>query len=258
LPMPLPRIHRLRPHLTYSTVVSTLALFFAVGGGAYAAASISGGVVNGCYQKQTGVLSVITGKQKCKKTEVALSWDQKGVAGDPGANGINGGTGATGATGAIGNVGNTGNTGATGNTGGVGATGSTGTTGSTGATGANFTDATTLISGQTETGVYGGSGSGTSNYMLDSVNFRIPLASAITHSANNLPGDFTANCPGLGEAAAGYLCLYESSDSVNSTPWLIYGDNGAAGAGPTGFDTLYYPAASGTAYFFGTWAVTAP
>ena len=60
-----------------------------------------------CVNKTTGVMRYVLkrGKQKCKKSEVRLIWNQAGVPGPAGANGATGATGPAGANGATGPAG---------------------------------------------------------------------------------------------------------------------------------------------------------
>src|ERR1035437_6180067 len=109
------RMPRITAHLSYANAMSSIAVFMVLGGGAYAAVSSipgPGGVIQGCYQKNKGTLRVIKPGQKCaKSSEVALSWNQKGVPGAPGAAGAVGATGAAGAAGAAGGAGSQGSPG---------------------------------------------------------------------------------------------------------------------------------------------------
>ena len=96
---------KLKFRITFSNVTSILALFIVLGGVSYAAVTgvTSTGVITGCYQKKTGTLRVIRGKQKCaSKSEIALSWNQQGIPGTPGAPGTRGEGGASGAKGETG------------------------------------------------------------------------------------------------------------------------------------------------------------
>ena len=96
---------RLRKRLTYANVMSTVAAFAALGGGAYAAvSSIPGpdGRISGCYVKKTGNLRVIKSGGKCRKGERKLVWSQTGPPGVPGQNGANGQNGENGQNGAPG------------------------------------------------------------------------------------------------------------------------------------------------------------
>ena len=227
-------VHRVTPRLSYANVMSTLAVFMILGGGAYAATTIPGpsGVINGCYQKNKGTLRVLVGKQKCqKKSELGISWNNKGVPGRAGTPGT------------------------------AGTTGTAGTNGTNGVNGANFTDTTTLQPGQTESGIYSNWGGGTGNYMSDGVNFRIPLASAISNSNVGIiyeGGSGTSDCPGPGHATAGHLCIYET-DAVNGSLSAIEDPaSGGLGAGTAGFMTYYTVGGAGAAYAYGSWSVTAP
>src|ERR1039458_1524599 len=82
-------------HFSYANIMSSIAVFVVLGGGAYAASTIPGpgGVIHGCYQKRTGALRVVKSGQKCKKGELAVSWNQKGQTGALGKTGPIGPTG---------------------------------------------------------------------------------------------------------------------------------------------------------------------
>jgi hypothetical protein len=92
-------MRRIRRRLTYANVMSTIAVFAALGGGAYAAVtSIPGadGVVHSCYQVKKGTLRVVPAGRKCSKGERALAFNQRGPQGAPGALGTAGAAGARG------------------------------------------------------------------------------------------------------------------------------------------------------------------
>ncbi|GAB3440198.1 hypothetical protein GCM10027517_14480 [Phycicoccus ginsengisoli] len=83
-------------------------------------------VINACYQKNQGMLRLLVGSERCRPSEVPISWNQQGIQGPVGPQGPAGPKGDTGATGA---------TGATGPAGPVGPVGPVGPKGDTGATG---------------------------------------------------------------------------------------------------------------------------
>jgi Collagen triple helix repeat (20 copies) len=98
-------MHRFRPRLTYANVMSTLAAFLALGGGAYAAvSSIPGadGVIHGCYQKGRGNLRLVPTHKKCARGEKAIAFNQNGPQGLPGAQGVRGVQGFRGIVGSAG------------------------------------------------------------------------------------------------------------------------------------------------------------
>jgi hypothetical protein len=80
-------------HLTYSNVMATIAVFVAVGGGAYAVTSSSNKPVKACAKKQSGALRLLD-KGKCKRSERAVRWNQKGRRGARGVAGLTGPAGA--------------------------------------------------------------------------------------------------------------------------------------------------------------------
>jgi Collagen triple helix repeat (20 copies) len=148
------RIVRLAPaRLTYGNALATVAIFVAMGGGAYAVSAIPARnrVTYACFKKKTGQLRIVAKSKKCTRSERRLAWDQQGLQGPQGglgppgpagpfgpagSIGQNGAAGATGATGPAGPQGPTGPQGATGSTGSQGPTGPSGATGTAGATGA--------------------------------------------------------------------------------------------------------------------------
>jgi hypothetical protein len=150
-----PGWQRFLPRPTYANVVSTLALFLALGGVAYATDSLPGLSVG---SKQLKPNSVRTGKianravTGMKIRDGSIHQQQMsprlferlmgaigatGPTGPSGPQGLPGLDGATGATGATGEDGAAGPSGATGATGATGPTGTTGPTGASGATGAS-------------------------------------------------------------------------------------------------------------------------
>jgi hypothetical protein len=98
--------------LTYANVMATVAVFLALGGGAYALTGIPdrSGVYHGCLDPKTGALRVVKGASSCRKTktvrragrrvrilgESAITWNQQGRQGTTGQNGQNGQNGAQG------------------------------------------------------------------------------------------------------------------------------------------------------------------
>ncbi len=86
------------------------------------------------------------------------------------------------------------------------------------------------------------------------MNFRVPLGASLPNgSATFIPagGATTANCPGVGQAARGQLCVYERFGS-NDTFGAIF--DPATGSGPSanadGF-VIYVNAAAG---LFNSWS----
>jgi hypothetical protein len=86
--------------LSYANVTATLALFIALGGGAYAAAGSpfvgSSGAISGCVKTKGGPLTIVKAGRKCPKGTVSLVLNTKGATGPQGATGATGAAGATG------------------------------------------------------------------------------------------------------------------------------------------------------------------
>ncbi len=96
-------------HISYANVASTLALVFAMGGGAYAAlAPAANDVIYTCYSRSTGALRVVHRTTRCRRRERALAFNQRGPVGPEGPRGVVGPPGPTGKTGATGKTGKTG------------------------------------------------------------------------------------------------------------------------------------------------------
>jgi hypothetical protein len=98
---------QIRRRLNYANVAATLALVFAMSGGAIAASggfSSSNGVLQACV-KEDGSLKLLKSGKKCGKGQKLVSWDQGGPAGPKGTTGATGAPGPTGAAGASGPAG---------------------------------------------------------------------------------------------------------------------------------------------------------
>jgi hypothetical protein len=86
------------PRPTYANVTATLALFVALGGGAYAATNVfvsRTGTVRFCVGRN-GVASIVKAGRKCRRSQRTLILNQRGPAGSPGPTGPRGRTGPTG------------------------------------------------------------------------------------------------------------------------------------------------------------------
>jgi hypothetical protein len=77
--------------------VAYLALFVALGGGALAATGLVGsdGKIRGCVSS-TGQLKVLKPGKHCRRGQTAITWSQRGRAGEDGAPGLKGEPGPTG------------------------------------------------------------------------------------------------------------------------------------------------------------------
>src|SRR5271165_1163386 len=80
----------MRKHLTYANVLSTVSVFLALGGGAYALGSgfAVAGALRGCVDKKTGALRLVKPGKRCHRRETAVVWNQHGQPGPQGAAGI--------------------------------------------------------------------------------------------------------------------------------------------------------------------------
>jgi hypothetical protein len=207
-------MHASRRYLTYSNVAATLALIFAMSGGALAANHY---LINSTKQISPKVLKKLAGTT--------------GKAGPAGKEGTQGKEGTPGKEGPQGREGPAG------------------------------PYPVTLPSGQSESGTYAvAAGASASGFMAQGFAFPIPLAGALdgTHAAWLASGTTSANCPGVGHAAAGFLCAYESFGEKDgpSGGHVVGTHAGVAGSDATGF-MLFFSVTGSGAYSYGSWTVTA-
>jgi hypothetical protein len=144
-----------------------------------------------------------------------------------------------------------------------------GATGGTGAPGANLTAETPLPSGQSESGTFSagggwdaGNGKGAFGYIGEGVTFTQPLATPIAEThildlRSAAEASKNPNCPGLGKAARGYLCLYNYVAEDVSGGYGYSGTEYESSPEPGIF--LYWPVKeAGVPYVGGEYTVTAP
>jgi collagen triple helix repeat protein len=236
----------LRRRMSYANVVATLALVFAMSGGALAASKF---LITSTKQIKPSVLAQLKGK--AGKNGAVGAQGPAGLAGPAGPAGPQGPAGANGKDGAPGPEGKEGK---------QGLPGKDGTTG--------FTKV--LPKGATETGAWtvstpaeiGGLG-------FSSISFAIPLESAlgegnvifVSPEEENVP-----HCEGTvasPTAEAGYLCVYAHSLG-SAVPYPVgpvedpsLGFGTAAGAAQTGALVLLESNSEERGFGDGTWAVTA-
>jgi len=257
---------RLRKRLTYTNVAMTLALVFAMTGGAYAASKF---VITSTKQIKPSVLKQLQGKT--------------GKTGAAGANGTNGAPGTPGEKGAAGTNGTNGTNGAPGTS----VTGAAATAGECPAGGEKYTSASgsvpvcngkdgltgftsTLPKGKTETGAWFVPANATTTETT-TISFPIPLAAALAGGqvhyitvAEWEGGTPPTGCGGTAEkplAEEGFLCIFEGalSNPVGGVEsgGILTPAKFALGAGQTGALLSIESKAVGSS-FAGTWAVTAP
>ena len=246
--------------LTYANVAMTLALVFAMSGGAYAAGKY---LITSTKQISPKVLKSLVGKT--------------GPAGKNGANGTNGVSGASGEKGAQGPQGSQGPEGKAGEPGKEGKAGTNGTTG--------FTE--TLPPGKTETGTWGYGLTSAGGAATIPISFTIPLSAKLTETQVhyiNIHNEevvfpeptkgliFTGptevkqkstQCLGSVEAPTaepGNLCVYTGESHLELSSYLFQNPAhifpSTVETGTTG--TVMWMSTPANSGAFGTWAVTAP
>jgi hypothetical protein len=80
---------RVRRRDVVAALVGAASVIVLAGGVAWAAIP-SGGVIHGCYHKNSGQLRVVEAAEECGPPEVVLPWNQAGQTGPPGADGADG------------------------------------------------------------------------------------------------------------------------------------------------------------------------
>jgi hypothetical protein len=95
-------VRRFTSSLSYANVMATVAVFIALGGGAWAATGrlkAKTGVIHGCVSKRSHVLTIVRAHRKCGAGAVALRFNAKGARGAAGAAGVAGPRGLPGVPG---------------------------------------------------------------------------------------------------------------------------------------------------------------
>jgi len=242
----------LRRRLTYSNVVATLALVFAMSGGAYAASKF-----------------LITSTKQIKPSVLA---QLKGKAGANGAAGAQGPAGPAGPAGGVGPAGPAGTDGTAGTDGQPGAEGKAGKNGTNGKEGSPWTAGGTLPVGSTETGVWGYGPTRDEQSIVPVASFTIPLAAPLGKGHNHFINEAGKEVEGNGKevtstactgtaakptAVSGNLCVYTSH--VSNAQTSNAGFSGAAveeGSETAGAWLQVEAVAAGESTARGTWAVT--
>ncbi len=257
---------RISKRFTYANVAMTLALVFAMSGGAYAANKY---LITSTKQISPKVLKALKGA--------------KGANGTNGANGAPGATGPAGPGGAAGPQGTKGEIGATGTEGKTGVSvtskevkagetacnkegGSEFTAGSSKTTACNgspWTAGGTLPSGKSETGEWSATYETTAanQPMSSPISFTIPLKTKPeAHFIGETGTPPAGHCSGnveKPEAASGNLCVFEQV-SFNATEFLFFGSlTRFSGVGPDGAILDVASEKAGLVVAYGTWVATA-
>jgi Collagen triple helix repeat (20 copies) len=241
-------LSRIRRRLCYANVVATLALVFAMSGGALAANRY---LLTSTSQVSPKVLKALKGKS--------------GQPGPAGGQGLAGPQGLAGAQGPKGEPGAAGATGTAGATGATGAQGPRGAQGAAGVEGSPWTAGGTLPSGKTETGVWAFTyPESLFTAIAPIASFSIPLAEPPTfNSIGTEEGEgepkakLPAGCKGNAtkpEADPGNLCVFETF-GVNVRGLSTENNNKVSTTGAVALVSVDEYEKEFHAY--GTWAVTA-
>ena len=123
--------------------------------------------------------------------------------------------------------------------------------------------ASTLRSGKSESGVFAAAGAnsnGSGGFLGAGITYRIPLAHAIPNKHIIDVGTRTdaSLCPGVGHAARGYLCLYDTKLFFGVSDGYGYSSNAGLFSKPSPGVVLYWKVTGTHPYVGGEYTVTAP
>ncbi len=241
---------RIRSSLTYANVIATTALFVALGGTSYAVAT---GSVDSRAIKNNSVGSKDIRNNQVSTTDLRNN-STRGR--DIRNNSVTGADILESSLGKVGSAANADNA--------TNATNATNSSNLGGAAADTYQKyGATLPSGRSMSGDYGirTPNTGTSGFLALSVSFPIPLATRIPAARIVYTGPTgTTNCSGPGNAAAGYLCIYQiNSGGVNTPPSVFAFENQSPQneSGNFGFN-MEWGVTGAQAFSIGTWTVTAP
>jgi hypothetical protein len=266
---------RISKHLTPATVISVIALVFAVTGGAFAASSHGGASKNNNNSAAaTLVVAAVAAKKKTKPPA-------RGPAGPKGATGATGATGPAGPAGPAGPTGPVGGTGPAGGAGPQGVQGEKGEKGEKGTTGPKGTNGENgvihgyepLPAKATETGAITGPEPQASTagavwvaisfpvhleHELDEEHYEVVTVAGV-HEHKGGTGTECAGTAAEPTAPEGFLCVYlakepEEADLIGRG--VLNPAKGGQGAATSGAIVSLDVIGVAPAKFYGTWAVT--
>lgn len=230
-------------HLSYANVMATVAVFIALGGGAYAATALPKNSVGATQLRNDAVSSAKIKNGSLQRSDFRTA-DLVKLRGSAGAKGADGAAGAAG---------------------GAGPTGAPGAKGDKGEKGdAGHSALTTLQSGDTVRGVFGVDGTASNvsggEQFATGVTLPVPAPTALGNLDVSVAGGFDDNSACTGSysaptAPAGNVCIYPESAGLNvdQASGLVPGDHET----PYGFIVQAVSAAGGPVVFQGSWAYTA-
>jgi hypothetical protein len=249
---------RQRLRVSPGTVIATLALVFAMTGGAYAAGKY---LITSTKQIKPSVLKQLQGKAGAS-----------GLAGAPGAAGPAGPAGPAGSKGDTGAAGSNGTNGTNGTSvtsstepkganckeGGTKLVSGSGTTyACSGEKGSPWTGGGVLPRGATETGNWSLTGGGTGEIFIP-ISFPIRLSAGLSGpKVHYVPSTGEGECTGTAEeptAPEGELCVYQGT-LEGATAGGIWKNSGQTGAITSGA-FIYFEGVQASSWGIGSWAVT--
>jgi hypothetical protein len=181
-----------------------------------------------CVKKEGGSMRLVGEKTRCRRrVERKVSWNTNGPAGKNGATGKNGANGAN---------------------------------GTNGTSGTNLTTQTPLASGQSESGWFAvADGDSTKGFVGQGISFTQPLSAPLPEGrvVFNTVGATSPTCPGIGQAARGFVCLYPAEGEGMTFNGAFDFNINTNAADRFGF-ALYFNAVLAEGFIDGSWTVTAP
>ncbi len=251
----------IRKRLTYANVFATLALVFAMSGGALAATHY---LITSTKQIKPSVLASLKGRAGSPGSAGAAG--PAGPGGPAGPKGENGTAGKNGENGQPGVKGETGPTGPAGPKGAKGEEGEPGPQGATGPEGSPWTHEGKLPSGASETGQWLLEATVTEEKLRSTViSFGVPLKEGEVTTPHFIAPKATPPPGCKGSVAApvaepGNLCVFENENLNANASFLIFvnaANDGFEEVGTTGAIVAFESKEAGEMIAGGTWAVTA-
>jgi hypothetical protein len=261
-------LRTIRSKLTYANVMATIALFIALGGGAYAATTLKPNSVGTKQIKK----SAVTG-QKLAKNAVDGSKVKNGSLTGADINlgtlpKVNSAASADNAAHAA-TADNAGHASSADNSSNASHATNADNASSAdklgGTAASQYVQYGPLPAGRTETGVYSfwGSATAASTDEGTALSFPMPLPAALDSSHVHFvasTGSAPPECPGSPaspQAAGGNLCVYEDLGANRTFMQLYKPSVGQSGADTSGFGMWFESTGTGSYFSYGTWAVTA-
>jgi hypothetical protein len=233
-------LSKLRPHLTYANVISTLCLFIVLGGSSYAAIQLSKGSVTTKHIAKNAVTTKKVRDASLLAQDFAPNQLPQGPKGDTGDTGDTGGTGPQGPK---------------------GDKGDTGPQGIPGPVDTSALQTKVAKSGDTLTGMVTEIGARGESAGVVGDSWGAILPAGVAEPTYDFVTSTNTQCPGVGQATAGRLCVYVISQlNRNDGYEHVFGDvwNATNRRYGWAFELEWTPPTDGFGWLNASWAYQVP